>query len=34
MKGFYTEYGYLAKVDNRWILFATEQEAAEYLEES
>lgn len=31
--GFHTASGYLGKVKNKWMLFATEQEYNEYLEE-
>lgn len=32
MTGFYTIFGYLGLVGNRWILFATENEYFEYIE--
>lgn len=31
--GYYTNYGYLGYVNRQWILFETEREYAEYVEE-
>lgn len=31
--GYYTNYGYMGYVNGGWILFATEDEYSEYLEE-
>lgn len=33
MYGYLTKYGYLGWVNGRWMLFASEQEYFEYLEE-
>lgn len=33
MKGYYTSSGYMGLVDGRYILFASEQEYREYVEE-
>lgn len=32
MKGYYTDYGYMSLVNDRWILFATDSDAQEYIE--
>lgn len=34
MYGYYTSYGYIGFVDGRKILFATEEEYYEYMEET
>ena len=31
MYGYYTDYGYMGFVDNKWILFVSEREYYEYL---
>ncbi len=33
MKGYYNGSGYMGYVDGRWMLFASEQDYREYLEE-
>ena len=33
MKGYYTSSGYMGYVEGRWVLFASEQDYREYLEE-
>lgn len=33
MTGYYTSYGYMELVNGGWMLFATEAEYCEYLEE-
>lgn len=33
MKGYYTTSGYMGLVGNEWILFATEEEYREYLQD-
>lgn len=31
MKGYYTAYGYMGLVNEKWMLFATEREYCEYI---
>ena len=33
MKGYYNNCGYMGYVEGRWVLFACEQDYAEYMEE-
>lgn len=31
MDGYYTSYGYMGRVNGKWMLFATEREYCDYL---
>ncbi len=33
MKGYYTSAGYMGYADGRWVLFASEQDYREYMED-
>ena len=33
MKGYYSSSGYMGYVEGRWVLFASEQDYREYMEE-
>lgn len=33
-KGYFTPYGYMGLVDGEWMLFATEQDYYEYLDDA